>query len=53
MVKEIKNNKRRVYQCEECGFVYAAQELAKKCEAWCKAHKSCNLSITKFAVADK
>lgn len=52
MVKEIKKNNRRLYQCEECGFVYADRELAEKCQAWCKEHKSCNLGITKFAIVD-
>lgn len=43
MVKE-------VYVCEECGFAYEEKELAKKCEAWCREHKSCNIEITKNSV---
>ncbi|MBI2037888.1 MAG: hypothetical protein HYT15_03080 [Candidatus Magasanikbacteria bacterium] len=53
MVKEIRKNNRQLYQCEECGFFYSDRELAEKCQAWCKEHKSCNLDITKFAVVDK
>jgi len=47
MVKEIQKNSKILYQCEECCFSYAEKELAEKCEAWCKEHKSCNIEITK------
>lgn len=40
----------KVYICPECGLSYEDQELAKKCEAWCKEHNSCNLEITKYSV---
>lgn len=46
MVKQ----KGKFYQCEECGFFYKTENLAKKCENWCKKNKSCNLKITKYAV---
>ncbi len=29
---------------------YRDQETAKKCEAWCKEHQSCNLEITRESV---
>lgn len=40
----------RVFACPECGMSYKDAEWAKKCAAWCKEHKSCNLEITKHAV---
>lgn len=42
--------KAKLYTCPECGLSYKEKELAKKCEAWCKEHHSCNLTITKHAV---
>ena len=38
-----------LYQCPECGLKYRDKEWAEKCEAWCKAHRSCNLEITAHA----
>lgn len=37
------------FPCPECGLVYDDKDWAKQCEAWCKAHNSCNLAITKHA----
>lgn len=37
------------YQCEECGLHYRDRELAARCEAWCREHKSCNLEIIAHA----
>ncbi|MEK7519590.1 MAG: hypothetical protein AAB565_02315 [Patescibacteria group bacterium] len=37
------------YQCPECSFRYEDKEWAKKCEAWCKKHKNCNLDIVSHA----
>ena len=42
-----------LYQCQECGFHYADKELAEKCEAWCREHKSCNIEITAHAEENK
>ena len=50
MVRPITNNKKLYYKCEECDFDYAEKRLAKKCEDWCRKHKSCNLEIIKYAV---
>lgn len=50
MVREIKQEQKELYQCEECGFKYEEKGWAEKCEAWCKEHKSCNLEITSHAV---
>ena len=48
MIKKIQQDKR--YQCEECFLRYADKEWAKKCEAWCKKYKSCNLEIIDHAI---
>ncbi len=40
----------KLYTCPECGLSYLTKDLAKKCEAWCKKHNSCNLEITKNSV---
>lgn len=50
MVKEILKNNNKVYQCEECKFIYKNKNLAEKCEQWCKKHHSCNLEIIKHAL---
>jgi len=38
------------FQCQECGLHYRSEEFAKKCQAFCKANKSCSLEIAKKAV---
>ena len=43
----------KLYQCPECGLHYENNEQTKKCEAWCKEHKSCNLEITSHAIENK
>jgi len=53
MVKKIEKGKEVLYQCEECGFHYKSEQLAKQCEDWCRAHHSCNLEIIKDAVENK
>lgn len=40
----------KMYVCNECGFKYSDEAWAKKCEEWCKEHKSCNIEITKHAI---
>ncbi|MEK6834740.1 MAG: hypothetical protein AABX61_00570 [Nanoarchaeota archaeon] len=42
--------KNKLYQCKKCKFYYKDKELAKECYEYCKAHKSCDLTITKNAV---
>jgi hypothetical protein len=49
-MKKIEEQNKVLYQCEECSHFYETEELAKKCEEWCKEHKSCNLEIIKYAV---
>lgn len=39
-----------LYQCSECGLHYIDQATAKRCEIWCKEHRSCNLEITKLSI---
>lgn len=38
-----------LYQCEECDLLYVDASWAKKCEEWCRKHRSCNLEITSHA----
>ena len=45
MVKEIEQDSKIYYACEECGLKYTEKEIAEKCQAWCSEHKSCNLEI--------
>jgi hypothetical protein len=49
-MKIIEKENRKYYQCEECGHIYETEELANKCEEWCKEHRSCNLEIVKESV---
>ena len=48
MDQEQKNNK-NLYQCSECCLHYKDEEIAKKCEIWCKENKTCNTEITKHS----
>lgn len=41
------------YACKSCGFLYKTKELAEECYKWCKAHKSCNMEITKHSIKNK
>ena len=50
MVKEETKKGKNYFVCEECGFYYETEDLAQKCEAFCKEHNSCSLEITKHAV---
>jgi len=38
------------YKCIECGLIYDDKKIAKRCQDWCKKHKSCSLKITKYAI---
>lgn len=38
------------YQCAECKLVYIDKAIAKRCEAWCHEHHSCNLDIIEHAI---
>lgn len=44
--------KDHLYKCPVCGMKYREEATAKKCEAWCAEHHSCNLDIIKDAVTD-
>lgn len=50
MMRGHKHEDNTLYKCPECGLEYKEKKWAKKCELWCKKHKSCNLEITKQAV---
>ena len=53
MVREKTVNGKKTYMCEECSLAYLSVERAKECESWCNKHKSCNISITKYAINNK
>lgn len=44
--------KKEIFACPECGLKYIDSSWAKKCEAWCKKTKSCNLDIIKHAIKE-
>ncbi len=46
-------SEQKLFQCPECALHYIDQEIAKKCEAWCKAYFSCNLEIAQHSVEGK
>mgnify|MGYP001592468639 CR=1 FL=1 len=50
MVKEITKKEKKYFQCEECRMFYLKNEIAEKCENWCRKYSSCNLEIIKNAV---
>lgn len=50
MAEKIIVNGGAYYRCSECGYIYASEETAKRCEEWCGKNKSCNLEIIKEAV---
>jgi len=37
-------------KCIECRFTYNDEKIAKRCQDWCRGHKSCNLKIIKQAI---
>lgn len=39
------------FTCPECNLRYVEESWAKKCEDWCREHKSCNLDIIQHAVS--
>ncbi len=53
MAGTVQKDNKKLYQCEECSFHYEDREWAKKCEAWCREHKSCNIEITAHAEENK
>ncbi len=50
MVRKKGKNGKTYAVCEECGFGYADESWADRCEAWCREHKTCNLEIIKHSV---
>ncbi len=41
---------KKLYTCPICKLTYTSKSWAKKCEAWCKSHPSCNLNIARHSV---
>lgn len=44
------DKKSKLFVCPECDVSYNEAEWAKKCAAWCKEHKTCNVEIIKHSV---
>lgn len=43
---------KKTYACSVCKLKYKDNEWAKKCEAWCRAHQSCNLEIIERSIKE-
>lgn len=39
-----------IFECQVCGLHYLDEPTAKKCQAWCNEHQSCNMDIAKLSV---
>ena len=50
MVYETRIGEKSLFECMKCGWLYNNLDMAKKCEEYCKKHKSCNLKIIKHAI---
>jgi len=50
MVQETNFKRKIVYKCMKCGWMYKDEDLAKKCEDWCRRHNSCSLEMAKYAI---
>lgn len=44
------SNAKKTFQCPECGLHYRNEEIAKQCEAYCKANKACNVEIMQHSI---
>lgn len=53
MVKQVKRQGGKYYQCEKCEFIYEDRGWAEECEKWCKENNSCNIEITKHSIKMK
>lgn len=42
--------KKKSFVCSECDLPYADKEWARKCQSWCKEHKTCNIEITEHSL---
>lgn len=52
MVKSIAKDDKQLFRCEECDMIYETQELAERCEKFCRENKACNIEVTKHAVGN-
>lgn len=50
MVREDRFEGREAYRCGECGFHYARQAQAERCEAFCREHDACSTAIIQDAL---
>ena len=50
MTAKIIKDGKLYYKCSECGFIYKSENLAHKCEDYCKKYHACSTGITKHAI---
>lgn len=39
-----------IFECVLCGLKYNEEKWMKKCEDWCREHKSCNVEVISHAI---
>ena len=52
MGKTTNYKQNNIYVCSECKMKYYDEETAKRCQAWCRKNKSCNLDIIRYAIKE-
>ena len=50
MIFEIHSHDGVFYVCDRCGFAYGEKAYAKRCQSWCRKHRSCSLDIIRHAL---
>jgi hypothetical protein len=41
------------FKCKECGLVYLEEQIAIRCEKFCKKNHGCDLDLIKHAVNER
>lgn len=52
MVTKSTTDYSETYACDACGFKYASEDLAKKCEEACETKGICRSDVAKHAMPD-
>lgn len=47
--KKVKGRSNAFFACPLCGLKYENKSIAQQCAAWCKKHRSCNLTLMGMA----
>ncbi len=50
MVKRFNKDGVTYFECGECGLDYEEEELAERCEVYCRAHHACSLEISELSI---